>query len=211
MSVLTEVVADGKAEILSTVNSFKSVTRCVSDVVCWCWYEWPDIFLGGTSFTTFFPIPPKQEDLVGPILHQHHSWRVCTAGSHQQRGEDRRLWQIQGGRLKTPGTTVDLELFPVALQGWHQLVEIYSHPVTLAASCAQGMLQSIWGYLHGFHRSWAYTKAFDEVPYQSNELCSSGSPFPESMLFICQDLKLIEMPHDVAMNNMFQYLTCYRG
>ena len=105
MSVPTEVVADGKAKIFSTVNvqlqgcDNGAWIRCVSRVVCWCWCEWPDIFLGGTTFATFFPIPPKQEILVGLILHQHHSWWACTAGSCPQRGEDRRPWQIQGGRL----------------------------------------------------------------------------------------------------------------
>ena len=44
-----------------------------------------------------------------------------------------------------------------------------------------------------------------------NQLSDGRSPFPESMLFICQNILMIEMPHGVAAYAVFQDLTSHRG
>ena len=111
--------------------------------------------------------PPRLEDLAGVTQHQHRVWWVCTAGSHQRRGEDQMLWQIQASDWQMPKSTRGPGLYPVAHQRWHLLVVICSHPVAPAASYVPGALcagkeQSNKEYLHRLRRSWVSTKAFDE-------------------------------------------------
>ena len=44
-----------------------------------------------------------------------------------------------------------------------------------------------------------------------DKLSNGRSPFSESMMFICQNVKPIEMPHGFAMNNMLPHLACSKA